>query len=83
MNVEPLIRAIISAMMLLEHSDPDEVDPDTAVKGMENMGHELLKLNAGDRLAFLTVLEGIAESENDGSVADFVRSMPFMLGFAS
>src|SRR5215470_17294383 len=49
MDNEPLLKAIIVAMMFLEHSGPDEVDPDSAVKCLENMSYELLQHAGPDR----------------------------------
>lgn len=80
MDTEPLVRALVSVMMLLENSDASEVDPDVAVRGMENLSHELLKLNSADRSEFVSIVTKIAESERQPSVANFVRSLPFMLG---
>jgi hypothetical protein len=66
---EPLVKAIISAMLLMEHSDPGEIDPDTAVRGLENMAHELLQLTGNDRAEFLAVLDSIAVSVTDEPTA--------------
>lgn len=81
MNPEPLARAVIAAMLLLEHCGPEEVDPDTAVKGLENMTHELLRLTAADRSEFVSLLEGIADSTTDDAEARFILSIPFAIGF--
>ena len=81
MNPDPLIRSIISAMMLLEDSGPEEIDPDTAVRGMEHMGYELLKLGDGDRAEFVAALERIAEVEP--AQAAFIRSIPFNIGMTT
>jgi hypothetical protein len=39
MNVEPIVLAMVSAMMLLDDTSPEEIDPDVAVRGQENMGY--------------------------------------------
>jgi hypothetical protein len=57
MDSEPLLKGIIAAMMFLEHSGPDEVAPDSAVKCLENMSHELLQLAGADRKEFLELVE--------------------------
>ncbi|MDX8031922.1 hypothetical protein SK803_16985 [Lentzea sp. BCCO 10_0856] len=79
MNVEPLVRAIVSAFMFLEHSGADEINPDAAAQGEENIGDELALLNGADRVEFRRVLEEIAASSSDPGYAEFVRGMPLML----
>lgn len=79
MNVEPLVRAIVSAYLFLEHSGPGEVDPDAAAQGEENIGDELDLLSEADRVEFRRVLEEIASSSSDPGYAEFVRKMPLML----
>ncbi|MEU7019529.1 hypothetical protein ABZ990_02565 [Streptomyces sp. NPDC046203] len=80
MNPEPLVRSIIAAMMLLEECEPDEVDPDTAVRGLESMGYELLQLSEDERGEFVELLERMATSEADPRTAEFLRSVPFAIG---
>lgn len=80
MNAEPLVKAIISAMLLLEHCGPDEVDPDTAARGLENMAYELLRLTDGHRREFVDVLGKIASETEYAPEAEFIRSIPFMIG---
>jgi len=81
-NPEPLVNAVIAAMMLLEECGPDEIDPDTAVRGLENMGHELLKLTGDDRTEFLALLERMAEAADDPRTERFIRSIPFSIGMS-
>lgn len=83
MNPEPLVRAIIAALMLMEQCGPEEINPDTAVRGLENMGHELLQLSASDRSEFLALLERLAGSATDEPTAKFIRSVPFSLGMST
>lgn len=80
MDAAPLANAVITALMLLEHSDDSEVDPDVAVRGLENIAHELLKLTGEDRDEFLSLLERIAEQETNPATAEFVRAVPFKIG---
>ncbi|MEV4333103.1 hypothetical protein AB0K02_21565 [Streptomyces sp. NPDC049597] len=74
------MNAIITAMMLMEHCGPDEIDPDTAVRGLENMGYELLQLTGDDRAEFLALLERMAAAADDPHTAAFIRSVPFSIG---
>lgn len=80
MKSEPLIKAIIAAMMLLEESGPDEVDPDTAVRGLESIGYELLQLTGSDRSEFLELVERMASESADSHASEFLRSLPFSIG---
>jgi hypothetical protein len=80
MDAAPLANAVITALMLLEHSDDSEIDPDIAVRGLENIAHELLKLQGEDRVEFLALLERIAAQERNQVTAEFVRAVPFKIG---
>ena len=79
MNPEPLVRAIVAAMMLMEQCGPDEIDPDTAVRGLENMGYEILQLSGNDREEFINLIERMAR-DSDSRTAEFMRSRPFSIG---
>jgi hypothetical protein len=83
MNPEPLVKAIISAMLLMEHCDSEEIDPDTAVRGLENIAYELLQLTGNDRAEFLAVPDRVADSTPDKLEARFVRSIPFSIGMSA
>ncbi|MBB4908594.1 hypothetical protein [Actinophytocola algeriensis] len=74
-----LVRAIVEALMFLEHAEDDEVDPDAAVRGIEVIGHELAALSPADRTEFRLVLARIAETSGDRGHARRAREVPFML----
>lgn len=78
----PLVCALIDAFLLLELSGPDEVNSDTAVRGMENMASSLLALDRYDQLALRAKLEQIAENSQEQAYRDFVRGLPDMIGLA-
>ena len=61
-NERPLVVALISAFLLLESCGPDEVNSDTAVRGMENMATCLLAWDDADQILLRTELQRIAES---------------------
>ena len=82
-DVLPLVHALIDAFLLLEHSGPDEINADTAVRGMENMTSSLLALEHSDQLALRATLEQIAVGAQDQAYRDFVRALPDMIGLAS
>ena len=79
MDNEPLVRAVIAALMLLEHSGDEEINPDVAVRGMENIGHELETMTDADRADFRRILDEIAGGSEDVNYANFVRAIPLML----
>lgn len=79
----PLIHALIAAFLLFESCGPDEVNPDTAVRGMENMASSLLALEQSDQLALRAKLEQIAEDARDQAYRGFVYALPDMIGLAS
>ncbi len=82
-NYLPIIRALIDALLLLEFAGPDEIHPDTAVRGMENIASILLTLEKSDQLILRDHLEQIAEDAEDQAYNTFVRSLSDMLGLAS
>lgn len=78
----PLVHALIDAFLLLESAGPDEVDPDTAVRGMENIASSLLALQESDQVALRVELEQIAAHALDQAYRDFVHGLPDMIGLA-
>lgn len=79
MDSTPLVRAVVEALMFLEHAADDEIDPDAAVRGIEVISHELDALSDVDRAEFRLVLERIAETSGDSGGAQRAREVPFML----
>lgn len=79
----PLVHALIDTFLLLESAGPDEVDPDTAVRGMENIASSLLTLQESDQIALRVELMRIAEEAQDKAYRDFVHELPDMIGLAS
>ena len=55
-NYLPLIHGIIDAFLFLESAGEDEVDPDSAVRCMENISSSLLALETSDQLALRRTL---------------------------
>ncbi len=82
-NYLPLIRGIIDALLFLESAGPNEVDPDSAVRCMENIASSLLALEESDQLALRSHLERIADEEQDLAYKNFVRALPDKIGLAS
>jgi hypothetical protein len=82
-NGRPLVEALVDAFLVLESAAPDEVNPDTAVRGMENMTSILLTLEEADQLALRTELEEIAGDLHDEVYRDFVARLPDVIGLTS
>lgn len=80
MNSDALVKAIAAALMLLENSGEDEIDPDTAIKGLESISHELHVLSGRERAEFMDAIERIAQAEADVRQAEFIRDIPRMIG---
>jgi hypothetical protein len=79
-NVEPLVKAIVSAMMLMEDCGPDEINPDTAQRGLENMAYELMQLTGGDQEEFIFLLRRMSAEAEDERTRRFLESVPFSIG---
>jgi hypothetical protein len=82
-NNLPLIHALIDAFLFLENATDNEVDPDSAVRCMENMAASLLALENSDQLALRSHLMTIADESEDSSYRNFVRNLPDSIGLAS
>ncbi|MBE7461970.1 MAG: hypothetical protein HS116_00635 [Planctomycetes bacterium] len=82
-NNLPLIHGLIDAILLLESSGPDEINPDTAVRGMENIASSLLALQPSDQVALRKELEQIASEAQDHAYRNFVKELPDMIGLAT
>ncbi|MFG2474278.1 hypothetical protein [Streptomyces fagopyri] len=74
-----LARAVLSAIMLLDHSSADEIDRDVASQGLENIASDLNLMNEAERQEFRRVLGGIAEEEPD--YAPYIDELPNLLGW--
>lgn len=79
----PVVRALVDALLLLESSGPNEIDPDTAVRGTENIASSLLTLDSADQRILRSYFLQIADAADDETYRGFVRSLPDMLGLSS
>ncbi len=82
-NYFPLIRGIINAFLFLESAGPDEVDPDSAVRCMEDIASSLLVLEKPDQLELRSHLEKMADGEENVAYRNFVRALPDKIGLAA
>jgi hypothetical protein len=79
----PLIQDVIDAFLFLESSGPDEVNPDSAVRCMENISSSFLRLQHSDQLALRSHLATIADDATEPAYSDFVRALPDLIGLAT
>lgn len=82
--MDPLVPAlaglVADTLWFLDSCDDDEVDPDSAVKMMESVGGELLRLPLDQRDRLLQVLTDLAEAEPNPARREFLQSFPFACG---
>ncbi|MFF7212964.1 hypothetical protein ACFZAU_20885 [Streptomyces sp. NPDC008238] len=72
-----LARAVLSAIVLRDHSSPDEIDRDIASQGLENIAAELDSMDEAERQEFRRVLSRIAEAEpGDAAYVDELPRLP-------
>lgn len=78
----PLVHAIIDALLFFESAGSDEVNPDSAVRCMENMTSSIQSLQIADQQSLRKDMAKIAQSSDDSAFKSFVESVPEMLGLA-
>ena len=81
-DVTPLVRALVDALLLLEFSGPDEIDPDTAVRGLETISFSLSALEVDDQRALRAEFMRIASEADDPTFSSHVASLPDSMGLA-
>lgn len=79
MITDSLARAVVSAIMLLDHSSAEEIDRDVASQGLENIAADLNTMTVEDRQEFIQVLARIAEDEPE--YGPYLQGLPRMLGW--
>ncbi|GAB3910320.1 hypothetical protein [Microbispora bryophytorum] len=83
-DMDPLVPVlaglVVDVVWFLDGCKDDEVDPDSAVKMMENVSGVLLRLPQDQRDRFLNVLRDLAEAETDPGRREFLRAFPFASG---
>ncbi|WP_437098740.1 hypothetical protein [Streptomyces sp. enrichment culture] len=82
--MDPLVPAlaglVADTFWFLDSCEDDEVDRDSAVKMMESVGGELLRLPLDQRDRLLQVLADLAEAEPNPARREFLQSFPFACG---
>ncbi|MFF1438491.1 hypothetical protein [Streptomyces sp. NPDC058295] len=81
---DPLVPALagvlVDVVWWLESCGDDEVDPDSAVKIMESVGGELLRLPSGQRERLVQALADLADAEQGPARREFLESFPSAVG---
>jgi hypothetical protein len=77
-----LVLAVVEALLLLEASSDEEIDPDVAVRGMENIAACLVSLGGDDQRALRAELAAIASASTDAVYARFASDVADMVGLA-
>ncbi|MCB1051249.1 MAG: hypothetical protein KDC71_11675 [Acidobacteria bacterium] len=83
MNLLPLATTIAEAFLILESSGDEEINPDTAVRGMENLCSILLTLSMEDQKRLRQIFYQIESSSSDSGYKIFIKELPNMIGLAS
>ncbi|MDX5564541.1 hypothetical protein PYK79_15945 [Streptomyces sp. ID05-04B] len=83
-DTDPLVPVlaglVVDVVWFLDSCEDDEVDPDSAVKMMESVSWVLTRLPQVQRDRFLTVLNDLAEAEQDLDRREFLEAFPFASG---
>lgn len=75
-----LLESLLGCLAFLEHSDSDTVDPDSAMRALENAAYPLLNLSDADRMSLVRMFEQMAAEETDAGWREFIRLQPRGLG---
>lgn len=81
MVAECLLKALLSAVAMLEDAAKSGMDSHAAVNALESVGFELDQMGEPERLEFTEILERIATSA-DPAQREWVRNIPRNLGIA-
>lgn len=83
MNIEEaLVSALVDALRFLEFSSDEEVNPDSAVRCMENIASNLLKLDIEKQVALRAIFLRLSELPEEDD-PEFVSGIPDMAGLAN
>lgn len=77
-----ITEALIEAFLVLENSSDDEIQPDIAVRAMENISSSLLSMAPADQVDLRQRMTAIGENSDDHSYRQFASSLPDMIGLA-
>lgn len=74
-----LVKIIANLAIFLEFTDEGKLDPDLAVKMMEQMAAELQSLNDDDRKNITKMFQDISR-EYTGDKCEFIKELPESFG---
>ena len=80
MNDEPLMDAVVQAVVFLECSDSETVDEDAAVQMLEQIAATLQRLEPDQKNRFLNYLKQCAASADSEQDRHAYEAMPGQLG---
>ncbi|MFC8453075.1 hypothetical protein [Kitasatospora sp. NPDC057223] len=82
--IDPLVPVLAGLLVdnirFLDSCDDDEVDPDCAVKVMEDVASVLKGLPSEQLNRLLLAVEGLAETESDPERREFLKALPDACG---
>lgn len=82
--MKSLCRAIIWSACFLEMSEDDVIDPDSALKALEEIAATLQGATEDEKRAFIATCEeeanALTEEPATAETAEFVRGLPATLG---
>ena len=77
MNFDPIVLAMVSAIVVFDEASPSEMDPDLAVRGQEIVGSYLSELSPEDAAEFRQILSRLADerSPDDPALAGYLKQL--------
>jgi hypothetical protein len=79
---DAVLRALVDCLDFIENSPDDVIDPDAAVRALENVSYELQALPADAQAALSRRILALADDAG-ARRASFLRSLPEAIGLAS
>ncbi len=84
MMIDPVVMALVEALVFLELSDEESVEPDAAVVAMEAIADILRTMSTQQREAFIKQLGLIADQQSTTELGvqrnEYIRAIPEYLG---
>jgi hypothetical protein len=77
-----LVQVIAQAALFLEFADDATLDPDSAVKQLEDIAFQLQQLPAADRSEFIRLLNEIADEWPNEQEREYLLTLPEVVGIA-
>ncbi|MEV5319326.1 hypothetical protein AB0K92_17015 [Streptomyces sp. NPDC052687] len=71
-----LAEGLVNVLWFVESCEDEQMDPDDAVRVLEDAAHLLSGLSAGQRDELLDLLDGMAAEETDPERREFLEDFP-------